>query len=143
MTAPREHPPAPTPTPWLWFSKINMDQTDPEKRYTQERGGEPKCRHLVGADGQGLAFTVGLSSPTDEANADLIVTAVNAHAPLVEACRALLPMLVADVERHRISALTYATSHPDTARAAAEARDARAAALEALRAALQKAGAAE
>ena len=114
--------PAATPTPPDEHPALNLPW-----RFTDEHG-------IVDAKGFFISSDYLLQH---------IVTVVNAHAPLVEACRALLPMLVADVERHRISALTYATSHPDTARAAAEARDARAAALEALRAALQKAGAAE
>lgn len=62
-----------TPTPWHWFEGNNVDTTKPHMKF------------LVGADGQGLAHTVGLQEPNDTANADYIVQAVNRHHQLVEA----------------------------------------------------------
>lgn len=57
-----------TPAPWTWFTKLNGDGM------VQERDGR-RMKHLVGADGQGFACTVGLSPETDAANADLMISA--------------------------------------------------------------------
>jgi hypothetical protein len=56
-----------TPGPWDWFTR----RTDSKERT------EPDCetRHIVGANGQGFAFTVGLFHDEDEANARLIAAA--------------------------------------------------------------------
>jgi hypothetical protein len=67
-----------TALPWDWFSKMG-----PDNALIKEPGF--RMRFLVGADGQGLAHTVGLNSETDLANAELICKAVNNHADLVDA----------------------------------------------------------
>ena len=71
MTA---HRPAPTPTPWTLIWHGNEKYPYPLSVMSQDGTG------WVARDGQ----------VSSEANARLIVTAVNAHAPLVEACRAAL-----------------------------------------------------
>jgi hypothetical protein len=62
-----------TPTPWHWFTGKDVDITEPHMKF------------LVGANGQGMAHTVGLQEPTDTANAAFIVKAVNCHDQLVAA----------------------------------------------------------
>jgi hypothetical protein len=58
-----------TPAPWRWFTR-----RDPETGIeTQETG--VKMRTLIGANGQGFAWTVGLSPEVDMANADLMSAA--------------------------------------------------------------------
>ena len=71
MTA---HPPAPTPTPWTLIWHGNEKYPYPLSVMSQD-GTE-----WVARDGQ----------VSSEANGRLIVTAVNAHAPLVEACWRLI-----------------------------------------------------
>lgn len=74
-----------TPGPWTWV-------THPSG--AKFIGGEPSMKFLVGADGQGFAHTVGLSEPTDRANADLMVAAPDLYAALQE-CVLRLGTLIA------------------------------------------------
>ena len=62
-----------TPGPWRWFT---------------DHKGDPKLPHmkfLVGANGQGLGHTVGLTEPEDTENADFILLAVNRFEELLAA----------------------------------------------------------
>ena len=139
MTAPREHQPAPTPTPWrvaIIYPSTVHDEGTPEVSVEVHLDREPECwsvRKVVDSpDGSRLTTFLAevrrcgrMTSAEAEANARLIVTAVNAHAPLVEACRAALEFAerVGDGRNEHIplAATVYAR----------------------LRAALQKAGAAD
>ena len=115
MTA---HPPAPTPTPWTLLWHGNEKYPYPLSVMSQDGTG------WVARDGQ----------VSSEANARLIVTAVNAHAPLVEACRAAEAALriVLDAEAFPELGTPYNIAKSEASEA-----------LPVVRAALQKAGAAE
>ena len=68
-----------SPGPWDWFTTMKGGD------YIKEPG-KLTTRHLVAANGQGFAFTVGLSPKEDEANAHLI----SAAPELLEACKQLV-----------------------------------------------------
>ena len=127
MTA---HPPVPTPTPWEYMPGVEGAagfELDPGVR---------------GADGfYAVTLTVDCPASVIEANARLIVTAVNAHAPLVEACRNGLQHALGHVymgPQHGICSICEAEwPSSEGERHESDCLIAR------LRAALQKAGAAE
>lgn len=85
-----------TPGPWTWFTDIVSDERDPAKRYIQNPDAD-KCKHFIGADGQGFALTVGLNRETDLANARLIAAAPDLLAAL-EACLPTLRGAIDDLQ---------------------------------------------
>ncbi len=60
----------------------------PFRRGGRAFSSEKSGFNLVGSDGQGFAFTVGLDPETDNANADFVVRACNSHYDLLDLLKA-------------------------------------------------------
>ena len=69
-----------TPGPWDWFVGRYAEPV-----YRGD-GVTPCIKHLIGADGQGFAVTVGLSEPRDLAKARLMASAPDLLAALRSLC---------------------------------------------------------
>jgi hypothetical protein len=83
----QEEKPKHSPGPWDWFTDVE----DNSKAIPGDAHNGQSCKLLVASDNQGFAHTVGLSEPTDSANARLIAAAPD----LLAACKYALAKMEA------------------------------------------------